>query len=70
MRKTKATPEPARPLATPEQVAEFLGVPIRTIYSWRRNHTGPPGFRVGRHIRYRWSDVEGWITAQQSANAA
>ena len=23
---------------------------------------GPPGFRVGRHVRYRRADVEQWIS--------
>ncbi|MCH7586030.1 MAG: helix-turn-helix domain-containing protein, partial [Acidobacteria bacterium] len=35
-----------------------------TIYTWRYLGTGPPGFRVGRHLRYRQSDLERWITKQ------
>ena len=27
-------------------------------------HT-PPFFRVGRNIRYRWSDVQAWLDARQ-----
>jgi len=47
-------------------VAGFLGVPKKTIYSWRTSGKGPKGFRVGKHLRWhparsssgRW----GWRT--------
>jgi excisionase family DNA binding protein len=48
-------------LLTVEDLANYLDVPVATIYSWRYRHQGPPGFRVGRHLRFRWSDVERWI---------
>ena len=51
-------------LLTPEDLATFLDVPIKTLYMWRYRGEGPVGFRVGRHIRYRWSDVERWIGAR------
>ena len=36
---------PARYLS-PEDIASLFGVPLETVYQWRRKHTGPPGFRV------------------------
>ncbi|HKZ29218.1 MAG TPA: helix-turn-helix domain-containing protein [Acidimicrobiia bacterium] len=48
-------------LLTVEELAEYLGVPVATIYAWRYRHEGPPGFRVGKHLRYRSSDVDQWI---------
>ncbi|MET9410529.1 helix-turn-helix domain-containing protein [Streptomyces sp. NPDC002935] len=53
-------PLPARYL-TPLDVAELLGVPIETVYQWRRKRTGPRGFRVGRHLRYDPDDVRAWV---------
>ena len=47
-------------LLTVEELAEYLEVPA-TVYAWRHRRQGPPGFRVGRHLRFRWSDVERWI---------
>ena len=38
---------PARFL-TPEDVAALFGVPLETVYQWRRKRTGPPGFRAAR----------------------
>jgi excisionase family DNA binding protein len=43
------------------ELAKYLGVPVATLYAWRYRGEGPPGFRVGRHLRYRWSDVLAWI---------
>ncbi len=48
-------------LRSPEQLAEYLGVPVKTVYRWREHGEGPRGFRVGRHVRYRARDVEAWI---------
>ncbi len=48
-------------LLTVENLAEYLGVPVATLYAWRYQRQGPPGFRVGRHLRYRWTDIEEWI---------
>jgi len=49
-------------LLTVEDLAEYLGVPVATLYAWRYQRQGPPGFRVGRHVRYRWADIEKWIS--------
>jgi excisionase family DNA binding protein len=51
-------------LLTVKELAEYLAVPLGTIYGWRYRGIGPVGFRVGRHVRFRLSDVERWIEAQ------
>lgn len=48
----------------PKEVANFLGIPVQTIYQWRRKGYGPPGRRIGKHVRYVPGDVEQWVTAQ------
>jgi len=48
-------------LVSVRELADYLDVPVQTLYAWRYRREGPPGFRVGRHLRYRWSDVQGWI---------
>jgi len=53
--------EPADRLLTVKELAEYLGVPVTTLYQWRYRREGPLGFRVGRHVRYRRSDVHEWI---------
>lgn len=49
-------------LLAPDDVAAFLGVPVTTLYQWRYKGTGPRGLRVGRHLRYRQSDVDAWLS--------
>ena len=48
-------------LLTAGELGAFLGVPVATLYAWRYRGKGPAGFRVGKHLRYRRSDVEYWI---------
>lgn len=51
-------------LLTIKEVADYLGVPVTTLYQWRYRGKGPPGLRVGRHVRYRRSDVDDWVENQ------
>jgi len=44
-----------------QQLADYLDVPVKTLYAWRYRRQGPPAFRVGRHLRYRRSDIQRWI---------
>ncbi|MEV8090951.1 MULTISPECIES: helix-turn-helix domain-containing protein [Streptomyces] len=46
---------------TPADVAELLGVPVETLYQWRRKRSGPPAFRVGRHLRYDPVRLREWV---------
>lgn len=55
-------------LLTVQELAEYLGVPVATLYQWRYRREGPPGFRVGRHVRYRRADVEDWIEQRVRAS--
>ncbi|WP_017974326.1 helix-turn-helix transcriptional regulator [Actinopolyspora halophila] len=51
-------------LATITEVADYLQVPAKTLYSWRSDGKGPTGYRIGRHIRYRWDDIDEWLRKQ------
>ncbi|MFF3251078.1 helix-turn-helix domain-containing protein [Actinacidiphila glaucinigra] len=53
-------PLPERYL-TPADVADLLGVPVETLYQWRRKRTGPPAFRVGKHLRYDPARLRQWV---------
>ncbi|MFI8179565.1 helix-turn-helix domain-containing protein [Actinacidiphila glaucinigra] len=64
-----ARPLPARFL-TPVDVADLLGVPLETVYQWRRKRIGPRGFRVGRHLRYDPEDVRAWVASLMEDEAA
>jgi hypothetical protein len=42
-------------------VAAFLDVPVATLHQWRYLGTGPPAFKVGRHLRYDPDAVRRWV---------
>lgn len=51
-------------LLTPTEVAEQLGVPVKSLYVWRTKNGGPRGIKVGKHLRYRQTDLDAWIESQ------
>jgi excisionase family DNA binding protein len=61
--------EPLEHLFSSHQLAEYLDVPITTLYHWRQQREGPPAFKVGKHLRYRASDVEKWIRLRLDESA-
>lgn len=48
-------------LFTSADLAEYLGVPLRTVQDWRSAGTGPRGVRLGKYVRFRASDVAQWL---------
>lgn len=59
MRSSTAPPDAGRHL-TVADLAEREGVPIETCYSWNVTGKGPTYLKIGRHVRYRLSDVLAW----------
>lgn len=53
---------------TIRQVVEEYSIPENTLRWWRKNGGGPdgfpPGFTVGRLVRYRRDDIEAWFQTQ------
>ncbi|NUR00932.1 MAG: helix-turn-helix domain-containing protein [Streptomyces sp.] len=47
-------------------MAAYLGVPVKTLYQWKYRGTDPSVHKVGRHLRYRWREVDAWLDAQTS----
>ena len=52
------------------QLAAHLGVSVQTIYDLRSQGRGPRGFRVGRELRFRASEIEAWLARMEEADAA
>ncbi|RQX07545.1 helix-turn-helix domain-containing protein [Micromonospora arida] len=59
----------AKPLTlwTVDDVSAYLGVPVQTLYTWRKRRIGPPAGRVGRHLRYDPDAVRAWFEQQAAA---
>ncbi|TYL55445.1 helix-turn-helix domain-containing protein [Nocardioides sp. BGMRC 2183] len=48
-------------ILTLSQLCDHLHVSAQTIYDLRCQGRGPHGFRVGRELRFRVSEVEAWL---------
>lgn len=51
-------------LLSPDQVAEQLGVQVKTVYVLIHER-GLPAFRLGRTLRVKEQDVERWLEGQR-----
>ena len=58
------------PLLSVAELAEYLGVPVSTVYDWRSNGTGPVGHRFGKHVKFAVSDVRAWVESQRDRPAS
>ena len=54
-----------RNLLTATEVAEALGLTIRTLEDWRYKGEGPPFLKIGHRVRYDAADLERWLAAQR-----
>lgn len=50
-----------------DDLANYLGVPKQTIYSWRTTGYGPKGMRIGKHLRWRAATVITWTLGLEQA---
>ncbi|MBK1785976.1 helix-turn-helix domain-containing protein [Prauserella sp. ASG 168] len=48
-------------LWTVDDVSDYLGIPVSTLYDWRTRDYGPPAKRVGKYLRYKAEDVTAWF---------
>lgn len=51
-------------LLSPTDLAAYLGVPLQTVYAWRCRGGGPPGYRIGKHVRFRQAEVDEWLVSR------
>ena len=52
------------------ELAARLRVSVQTIYDLRSQGRGPRGFRVGRELRFRASEIDAWLARMEEADAA
>ena len=58
---TQPTVTGLEPLLSIEMLADYVGVPVVTIYRWRTEGKGPRALRIGRHLKFALSDVQAWL---------
>jgi predicted DNA-binding transcriptional regulator AlpA len=59
----------AAPLCGADDVAEYLGVPVKTLYKWHLEHHWPPHARIGTYLRYVPYDVVAWAEGRKPPGA-
>lgn len=64
MTDTATAREPLIPL---EVVLEHTGLTASAFYSLRHRGEGPPAYRLGKRLMFRWSEVEAWIESRRDA---
>ena len=47
------------------ELAEYLRVPVSTIYEWRAKGRAPRAHHYGKHLTFAASDVKAWVDAQK-----
>lgn len=47
------------------QLAEYLGVPVSTVYEWRTHGRGPTAYRFGKHLKCTVTDLHAWVQQQR-----
>jgi predicted DNA-binding transcriptional regulator AlpA len=47
------------------EIARIFGRPVSTLQKDRVEKRGPPYIKIGRHVRYRPSDVKAWLDANE-----
>jgi excisionase family DNA binding protein len=50
-----------------EEVAEYLRLPLSTVYKLVQDKK-LPGFKVGKHWRFRKDAIQEWIKEQENKN--
>jgi excisionase family DNA binding protein len=48
-----------------DEVAALLKVPKATVYRWTSDGSGPPFYKIGRHNRWKRSEVLAWFDSRQ-----
>jgi predicted DNA-binding transcriptional regulator AlpA len=57
--------EPLEPLVPLEQVLDYTGLTPSGFYSMRHRGAGPPAYRFGKRLMFKWSDVENWAESHR-----
>ena len=55
----------ASPLLTSPEAADYLRIPLGTLYQLRSKGTGPVGVPVGRYTHYFRVDLDAWLRARR-----
>lgn len=61
-----ASNNPQDELLTLDELCAMLKITKATAYKQRSTGTGPPGYRIGKHLRFKRSDVLIWLESKRA----
>ena len=70
MQVQEETPDLLRDYLTKDEAAAALSVHPFTLKRWRMRGYGPQAVKVGGRLRYRLSDIRGWLDSLGSQQRA
>lgn len=53
-----------------KQAAEFLGIPERSVESYRLRGGGPPYYKIGARVVYDEADLAAWLAARRCTSTS
>jgi len=61
---------PTQTVMTVTQAADYLGLAVSTLNKWRCHGGGPVYIKLGRAVRYRRKDLDGFIKHKLRQNTS
>lgn len=62
--------DPIEPLRDIDDLCRLLGVGKKTVYKWTSDrHSGFPFYKVGKHLRFRFSEVDSWLRKYRASES-
>jgi predicted DNA-binding transcriptional regulator AlpA len=58
------------PLVPLEDVLRYTGLTRSAYYSLRHRGEGPPTYRLGRRLMFKWPEVLAWVETRRDAPRA
>ncbi|MCC5647961.1 helix-turn-helix domain-containing protein [Nostoc sp. CHAB 5824] len=49
----------------PAELAKELKIPLSNLAKWRLHGGGPVFLKLGKNVRYEWSEVERWLESRK-----
>jgi excisionase family DNA binding protein len=60
-----SNPPPDDEILTTDEIAALLKIPKATLYRWVSMGVSPPFYKIGKHSRWKRSEVMAWFEARQ-----
>ena len=62
-----ASTDPLEEMLTLDELCAWLKIPKTTIYKQRWEGTGPPAYRLGKHLRFDRAEILEWLQTKRDA---